>query len=304
MLTLKLRSLAVVASLLTACGGGAQEPGPSRLVLGAECPAGSSWDGSRCSSKRAVVATETCPDGRAPDRGECPPPREEEPRTESAPEPPPLYRARDLRPRVHEPRPASLLKVEIQQLNGLLEVTAKESPERPLIIRRIADTYAELAWAAPREAEAARTKATTYYNTIVIDYRNHCASPPSKRCADEVIYYLALEWELLGKLDVARNTYLLLIQSFPQSDFIPYAYFSFGEFFFKEGTERDPSKLPLAEQLYDRVLQFPNSPIAPEAALRQAQIAEAMGDLAKAEQYRKRGEALKASIARRSPAPP
>jgi hypothetical protein len=299
---IRVRSLALAASLLAACGG-AQEPGPSRLVLGAECPAGTSWDGSGCSPKEKPIAAgpALCPDGRAPDRGECPPVEdaEEPPEVER----PPLHHLRDPRPHVHKPRSASLLKTEIRQLKALFEVTPRESPERPLILRRLADDNAELAWAAPREAESARSQAIQYYNMLATSYKTHCSSPPSKRCADEVLYLMGLEQELLGRLDEARKSYLALVQSFPQSTYVPYTYFAFGEHFFKEAMEQDRSKLPMAKQIYEKVTQFPDSPIVPEAMLRLAQIADAEGDVVTAEQHRKRAAAMRPAPVEPSPAP-
>jgi TolA-binding protein len=193
------------------------------------------------------------------------------------------------------------LRVEIQQLKGLLELTSKESPERPRILRRLAENYTELAWAAPRESESARTYASQYYTTLVKEHRTHCAAPPEKGCADEALYYLGLELELLGNYDMARKNYFMLVRDFPQSTFVPYAYFAFGELFFSEGMKGDPSKLPLAEQAYEKVTQFTDSPVAPEALLRLAQMADAAGDVAKAERYRTRASTMMPAYA---PAPP
>ena len=302
------RCLSLAASLLVACGGGAQEPpgGTSRLVLGAECPPGSAWDGSRCAPKPlpSVAAQGICPDGSAPDRGECPPASATEDPSEGAeiPPRPPLYSTRDLRSHAHKQRGASLLKVEIQQLKALLELTPRDSPDRPHVLRRLAEVHAELAWAAPKGARSARTSAIQYYEMLHSDHRTFCASPPSTRC-DEVLYYIGLENELLGDMDKARRSYLSLVRDHPQSPLVPYAYFAFGEYFFME-SKSDPSKLPLAEQVYEKVLQYGDSPIAPEAMSRLAEIAEAQGDAAKAQKYRARGAMKIPSSAPVEEAPP
>ncbi|MCK6589564.1 MAG: tetratricopeptide repeat protein, partial [Polyangiaceae bacterium] len=83
-------------------------------------------------------------------------------------------------------------------------------------------------------------------------------SDPTKStgCADEVLYYLAYEYEQAGQLGQARAVYLDLIQRFPKSKYLPNAYLAFGELFFNEA-QGDPSKWPLAEQSYSEVVKYP-----------------------------------------------
>jgi hypothetical protein len=54
----------------------------------------------------------------------------------------------------------------------------------------------------------------------------------------------------------ARKTYFMLLKSFPTSPYIPGAYLAFGELFFREAAS-DPSKWPLAEQSYLKVVTYP-----------------------------------------------
>jgi TolA-binding protein len=216
---------------------------------------------------------------------------------------PPLQVERDPRPFVHKPRGASLLKAEIQQLKALLELTPRESTERPRIIRRLADVNAELAWAAPRESESARIAAIQYYTMLAKQHKDHCGSPPGKKCADEALYFMALEWELFDKPEEARKSYLSLVQHYPQSIYVPYAYFAFGELFFKEAMRQDLSKLSMARQIYEKVIQFRDSPIAAHATLRLAEIAEAEGKKEEAEQHRKRAAAMRPQGAPGEPNP-
>src|SRR6185437_12208255 len=84
------------------------------------------------------------------------------------------------------------------------------------------------------------------------------ASDPTKSagCGDEVLYYLAYEYEQAQDLDNARKVYLELVQTFPQSKYIPNAYLAFGELFFNEA-QGDPSKWALAEQSYLEVIKYP-----------------------------------------------
>jgi TolA-binding protein len=48
----------------------------------------------------------------------------------------------------------------------------------------------------------------------------------------------------------------------------------------------------MAEQIYQKASEFPDSPIASEAVLRLAEIAEATGDTAKAQKHRKRAATM------------
>ena len=80
--------------------------------------------------------------------------------------------------------------------------------------------------------KAARKKAIDYYTLIVNDYPNY----PQ---LDEVLYYLAYEYEQANDLENARKVYYDLIKKAPQSKYIPNAYLAFGELFFNEA-QGDP----------------------------------------------------------------
>lgn len=197
-------------------------------------------------------------------------------------------------------RSRQLLVTEIQGLESLFASTSKGAADRPKLMRRLAEGYVELESAAFRdktengmkadeakskapgkvagfkaEAEkadkvlgAARKAAITYYTQIKNQYPKWCqnnnAADPAKStgCTDEVLYYLAYEYEQAQKLDDARKVYYELIQSWPQSKFIPNAYLAFGELFFNEA-QGDPSKWDFAEKSYSEVIKYP----APENKL-------------------------------------
>ena len=95
----------------------------------------------------------------------------------------------------------------------------------------------------------ARKHAEDYYTTITTDFPNY----PQ---LDEVLYYLAYEYEQGNDNDNARKTYFTLIQSRPNSKYIPNAYLAFGELFFNEA-QGDPSKWGVAQQAYQKVIGFP-----------------------------------------------
>jgi tetratricopeptide (TPR) repeat protein len=177
---------------------------------------------------------------------------------------------RDLRRGQMKEKTLKLLFSEISQTEELWKATDKRAADRVTITRRLAETYVELENAAFRDKttaeinknqaeadkakktlEVARNSAIRYYSIIANEYKNY----PS---LDEVLYYLAYEYEQAQKLDEARKVYFQLINDRPQSKYIPNAYLAFGELFFVEA-QGDPSKLELAKQSYLKVLEYPEN---------------------------------------------
>lgn len=188
---------------------------------------------------------------------------------------------RDERKSRLQARQRALLVTEIQGLERLFETTAKNKPDRPQLARRLAEAYVELESAAFRDKtqaeikrddlkkkdpnaagqqqaqankvdgvmKAARKKAIDYYHVIVTEYPNYGQ-------IDEVLYYLAYEYEQANDLKNARSVYYDLIKKAPQSKYIPNAYLAFGELFFNEA-QGDPSKWDLAAQAYTEVTKYP-----------------------------------------------
>lgn len=192
-------------------------------------------------------------------------------------------------------RSRQLLVTEIQGLESLFASTKKNSPDRPKLARRLAEGYVELESAAFREAteadiraqdakrknqanvvaeeakksatakkvlEASRKSAIKYYTLLKSQYPKWCQQPnandPSKSqgCGDEVLYYLAYEYEQAKDLDNARKVYFELVDQWKTSKYRPNAYLAFGELFFQEATS-DPSKWGFAEQSYIEVTKYP-----------------------------------------------
>jgi tetratricopeptide (TPR) repeat protein len=188
---------------------------------------------------------------------------------------------RDLRRSHLAPRIRALLVTEIQGLESLFASTPKNAPDRPQLARRLAEDYVELESAAFRDKTeagikideakkknpgavaklqqtqtqanqigiAARKKAIDYYTLIKNTY-------PTYSAMDEVLYYLAYEYEQGQDLTNARKVYYELIQKAPQSKYIPNAYLAFGELFFNEA-QGDPSKWDLAAGAYQEVAKYP-----------------------------------------------
>lgn len=154
--------------------------------------------------------------------------------------------ARDPRPAMRNPR---------SNVDIMREIATLQSDTTPSALHTVADDYCELARV---EANGAlRLKAISTYDEIANKY-------PTYAALDEVLYFSGLESEIQGDTKNARYSYYELIKRRPNSEYVPYAYFAFGELFFEEA-KTDPSKNALAEQAYREVLKYPSSPLRSEA---------------------------------------
>lgn len=159
-----------------------------------------------------------------------------------------------------KPRARALVVTELQGLSSLLAATPPTAPDRPAMLKRTGDGYFELARQGGQAATSARQAAIKHYSELNSSY-------PSFNQRDEVLYYLALSYEKGADYANARRCYYDVIKSYPQSKYIPYAYFAFGEIFRVESAS-DPSKFDLARQAYKEVMKYPQSPIQPFAKKR------------------------------------
>ncbi len=222
----------------------------------------------------------------------APPPREVRDRRDTKPRDPTEEMSssfRDTRKTKLQARARALLITEIQGLERLFSNTKKKSPDRQQLIRRLAEGYVELETAALRDknfaevevqnikaaakkrkkrpssakiaelqrdaknaqkiVEVARKKAIAYYTRMKMEFPNY-----SK--LDEVLYYLAYEYEQARDLQNARKVYYELIEKAPKSPYVPNAYLAFGELFFIEA-QGDPNKWDLAAAAYSEVTKYP-----------------------------------------------
>ncbi len=187
-------------------------------------------------------------------------------------------------------RTKEMLVTELQDLEPQLST----SPDQPKLLRGLAEDYAELASLAVRERAPdksirdARSAAMKYYDVLVNEYPQWCAVPDAadptkgKGCVDDALYSFALEAEHVDQLDRARFTYLKLIKTWPESRFVPSAYFAFGELFMLE-VNQDLSNLRFAEKSFQKVIQLapPNSRLSGYALYRLAQAHMKRGDEAR-----------------------
>lgn len=198
---------------------------------------------------------------------------------------------RDERSARLKPKVRKLLITEIANVERLFKSTPKNDKDRPTLMRRLAEGYVELESSAFRdkvEAEVkaqelrtkdaakaseakstatksmaviktARKNAIDYYKRLKDQYPKWCQDPNApngqKGCIDEVLYYLAYEYEQAGDLDNARTAYLELTENWKQSRFVPNAFLAFGELYFQEA-QGDPGKWPFAQNFYKEVLKY------------------------------------------------
>ncbi|MFO0549539.1 MAG: tetratricopeptide repeat protein [Polyangiaceae bacterium] len=204
---------------------------------------------------------------------------------------------RDSRRENQKLRSKQLLVTEIQNLESLFADTKMTAADKPELARRLAEAYVELESVATTEqlvkteladeaakkddgdtakthreaaakakqvSESARKSAIKHYTFLKEKFPKWCLfqndKDPSKStgCGDEVLYYLAFEYERAGDLEGARRVYFELIDNWKTSKYRPQAYLAFGEFFFQEATG-DPTQWPLAQQAYEHVLEVPGA---------------------------------------------
>jgi tetratricopeptide (TPR) repeat protein len=280
---MKMKSLKALSLIAVALGALVCAPASSRAADELS---------SSCVGAEAKKAISECPGGpskfavggkRAAAFKSAPPPRERKDQKDIKPTNPTEAMAagqRDTRKERLAARSRALLITEIQGLERLYKNTPKKSADRPQLIRRLAEGYVELESAAVRDktkaeieaqdskknptkaakarqeaaaakkiVEAARKSAIKWYSLMKTAYPNY-----SK--LDEVLYYLAYEYEQAQDFKNARTVYYELIEKAPKSPYIPNAYLAFGELFFQEA-QGDPSKWDLAAAAYKEVIKYP-----------------------------------------------
>lgn len=188
---------------------------------------------------------------------------------------------RDERKSRLQARQRALLFTEIQGIERLFANTPRNAADRVTLGRRLAEAYVELEAAAFRDKtnaeverdnlkksnaqaagqkqalanqadqvmKSARNQAIKYYSLVKTDY-------PDYAQLDEVLYYLAYEYEQAQDNATARKVYFELKDKRPNSKYIPNVYLAFGELFFNEA-QGDPSKWDLAAQAYENVIKYP-----------------------------------------------
>jgi len=172
---------------------------------------------------------------------------------------------------------------QIKVLQRLIDITNESDPEKPDLLFRMAELYAEQTryynfrareldekvFEAKDKNNAAKAqqfeaqqkdfekREKQWLLEAVKKYIEVANGPKYQNYSkmDQVLFYLAYLLTQVKKEDQARVFFKRLIKDYPQSPFLPHAYLSFGEYFFEN---RD---LENALKFYEKVLQYTDSPV-------------------------------------------
>ena len=175
---------------------------------------------------------------------------------------------------------------QIKVLQRLIDATSEGDPEKPDLLFRMAELFAEQeryynfkardmdekVFDLAQKGDPASTAKVAQLKAQQTDYEKRektwlleavkkyleVANGPKYQSyskMDQVLFYLAYLLTQVKKEDQARVYFKRLIKDYPQSPFLPHAYLSFGEFFFEN------KDLENALKFYEKVLQYTGSPV-------------------------------------------
>lgn len=167
---------------------------------------------------------------------------------------------------------------QIEQYELLIEDTDEDDTEKPDLLFRLAELYAQQQryWRfqamevlgaidnAKTKSEKAslKQKQKQYMDAskkslleAVKVYKQVAENPRFRSYPkmDEALFYYAYTLQAANYAKEARKVFHRLIKDYPNSKYIPEAYLAFADYFFAQNS------LANAEQFYDKVLQFPKS---------------------------------------------
>jgi tetratricopeptide (TPR) repeat protein len=199
----------------------------------------------------------------------------------------------------------SITDVQINKYKRLIDVTNDNDPEKPDLLFRLAELYNEqyryydfrareldekifnagnennqgLANQLKGQQADYQKKSQTWLLASAKEYLEVADHPDkygSYKRMDEVLFYLAYMLNQVKKEEAARKYFKRLIKDYPKSRFIPYAFLAFGDYFF------DNKQLEDALKFYDKVMQFPDSPIFGYAKYKEGWVYYNLGDFKQA----------------------
>jgi outer membrane protein OmpA-like peptidoglycan-associated protein len=173
---------------------------------------------------------------------------------------------------------------QIKVLQRLTDITQEDDPEKPDLLFRMAELYAEqtryynfkardlqdrilLANKAGDQEKAAKVlelqkefeKQEKQWLLQAVKKYIEVANGPkyqSYQRMDQVLFSLAYLLTQANKEDQARVFFKRLIKDYPQSPFLPHAYLSFGEYYFHQ------KDMENALKFFEKTLETPDSPVA------------------------------------------
>ncbi len=186
---------------------------------------------------------------------------------------------RDPRPRIDQGRDE--LAQEAKRLDALLETTPRESADRSDLLGRHAETLERLA----------RTDGTKEsYEQAARGLEKFIAESIKAPGRDEAMYALALVYDVLDRPDEVRRIAYALIQQYPASRWVHYAYFAFAELFARAAVT-EPDRWQMAALTYERAAASSaaaDAPMTAESLVRAIEAYQTAGNAARAGELRKR----------------
>ncbi len=199
----------------------------------------------------------------------------------------------------------SVTDSQIKVLQRLVDTTADNDPEKPELLFRMAELYAEqqryynfrardldqkifdAKTAQKKDVEQKLKADQANYQKLENQWllgavKKYIAvvEPPGKYASykrmDEVLFYLAYLLTQVKKEEAARNYFKRLIKDYPESKFLPDAFFAFGEYYFEN------KDLEAALKFYEKVMKYPDSRVFGYARYKEAWVYYNMGDFKQA----------------------
>lgn len=130
---------------------------------------------------------------------------------------------------------------------------AEDNPSWPDVARQLAERYLDHAVGKKQAAHRARARTVL----LRLTQSKHAQSYPRM---DSALFMLADVHTQLGKPELARQSYQLLIKNYPKSTFVPSALLAFGDYYFEQ------AQMENALAFYDKVVAFTDAAVAPYAA--------------------------------------
>jgi tetratricopeptide (TPR) repeat protein len=186
-----------------------------------------------------------------------------------------------------------LNQAQIEKYQRLLRVTDDDDPQKADFHFRIAELYAEqqrynsfqarsldqkIFDAKPGEKERLQSEQKKFEDEerrwLLKAVESYVAASQFRKYdrMDEVLFKLAYLLQTIKKEDQAREFFLRLIKDYPNSKYVPDAYLSFAQFYFEKG------EMEAAKKFYEKVEQFPKSPVYGYAVYKKGWCYINMGD--------------------------